>query len=861
MTRKLTPMMAQYQAIKAKYPDAILFYRMGDFYEMFGEDARIAAPVMEVVLTSRDRKSENPIPMCGVPHHALDTYVARLIAKNFKVAICEQVEDPKEAKGIVKREVVRVITPGTVLESNLLHARENNYLAAVARTDACTGLSLVDLSTGEMIAMEFSGEDGDVFMENALHQWSAREVIYPESWSDFTVAGPVRLSPLEDWVFSVDYARECILDQFGVTHLDGFGLDGLNGAVLSAGALLHYLKGIHIDALEHITRIRVHHDGDFVVMDPASRRNLELTRTLMGGQREGSLLDYVDFTVTPMGGRLLKRRLEQPLRVVGRITQRLDMVEAYYSDDICRNDTRDIVTGISDMERLIGRVATGVAHARDLAGLRDSLEQLPVLKDHLISNENPVIQKMGNHIDPVESIYQLLLESIRDNPPINMKDGNIIREGYNARLDEIRLAARDGKSWIAGLQLTERERTGITTLKVKFNRVFGYFIDVTKSHLDKVPENYMRKQTLVNSERYITPELKEMEEKILGAEEKMVSLEQTIFREIRQAVGAEVNRIQGAADAVARIDVAAANAELANRYRYRRPVMADNDAIIITSGRHPVVERIPSSDGFVANDVRLDSEDFRLNIITGPNMAGKSTYIRQIALIVLLAQTGSFVPADAAEIGVVDRIFTRVGASDNLAGGQSTFMVEMSEAANILNNATKKSLVILDEVGRGTSTFDGLSIAWAVAEYLHEKASRTLFATHYHELTDLSKRLSGVKNFNVVVKEWNDQVVFLRKVVPGGVDRSYGIQVARLAGIPRQVLDRASEVLTALEMKDSGRVPRGRVPDQKRQSMQLELFSSTPSPLTMELDKLQLDSLTPLDALNLLARWKKEFTA
>jgi DNA mismatch repair protein MutS len=857
--RQMTPMMRQYWEVKRQYPDAILFFRMGDFYEMFGEDAITAAPVLEIVLTSRDKSADEKVPMCGLPYHAVDSYVAKLIAKNYKVAICDQMEDPKTAKGIVKREIVRVITPGTLLETSLLEGRSNNFLASISRFKARRGLALLDLSTGEFLVTETAGAAPDKELLEEMNRWSPREVILPADWGSISIDPAIRLNPLEEWIYGLDYARDRILEQFKVASLEGFGLETMEAAVLAAGALLQYLQGNRVQELGHLTHIRIFHNQDFVYMDPASRRNLELTRSLLGGAREGSLLSFIDLTKTAMGGRLIKQRLEQPLRNPVKINERLSEVEAFYDDDRLRTKIRDILSAISDLERTIGRIATGVAHARDLVGLRESLARLPALQECLSKSAQETLAGMASRIDPLNDILEFLKISIADNPPMALKEGNIIRDGYDAGLDEFRAASRDGKSWIASLQARERERTHISSLKVSYNRVFGYYIEITNAHLSKIPEDYVRRQTMTNAERYITPELKEMEDKILGAEEKMAALEFEIFAKIRKAISAEVERIQKTAQIVAAIDVAAALADLAAVYRYRRPEISTDDVITITAGRHPVVERYLAGDAFVPNDVTMDCSNNKVLILTGPNMAGKSTYIRQVALIVLMAQMGSFVPAVNAHIGIVDRIFTRVGASDNLAGGQSTFMVEMNEAANILNNASQRSLIILDEIGRGTSTFDGLSIAWAVAEYLYKLGARTLFATHYHELTDLSDRLPGVKNYNVEVKEWNDQVVFLRKVVPGGVDRSYGIQVARLAGIPNEVIERAKEVLTALEMRERGRVPESfHQKKQPNQPVQLDLFGNLPSPVIEEIKTLQLDSLTPLDALNLIAKWKKD---
>jgi len=860
-SKKITPMMQQFHEMKAQYPDAILFFRMGDFYEMFGDDAIIAAPILDVVLTSRDKNSKNKTPMCGIPHHAINTYIGRLIEKNLKVAICEQLEDPKQAKGIVKRGVVRLLTPGTILEDNLLSAKENNFIASVFSAENQAGLALLDISTGEFMATEVSIKSSIDNLTAELERWSVREIVHPESWVKPIPSGNYRLSSQDDWIFTRDFAEEQIKELFSVSHLEGFGLVEMPCAIIAAGALINYIRGTHIETLAYVSGIQTYHNKNIVHLDSSSRRNLEISRTLMGNKREGSLLHYLDETITPMGSRLFKQRLEQPLRNVDTINDRLDIVEGFYEETGLRFSVRDQLKCIADLERLVSRIATGTANPRDLAVLRDSLQQLPSLKLKLQNSDWKSIQKQGNKLDTLDSVRQFLENVLADTPPVSLKDGGIIKSGFNSDLDHFREAARDGKKWISELQNDERKLTGIPSLKVRYNKVFGYFIDVTKTHIQKVPDRYIRRQTLVNSERYVTPELKDMEDKILGAEEKMISLEQQLFREIRQTVSHETARIQLVARLIASIDIGASAAEVAINSKYRRPEINNSNLLEIINGRHPVVERIPSDRGFVPNDTKLNSDETSLIILTGPNMAGKSTYIRQIALIVLMAQSGLFVPADKAIIGTVDRIFTRVGASDNLAAGQSTFMVEMSEAANILNNATIKSLVILDEIGRGTSTFDGLSIAWAVAEYLHTKKCRTLFATHYHELTDLRDRLDGIENFNVVVKEWNDQVLFMRKVVPGTVDRSYGIQVARLAGLPGEVLDRAKKVLSALEMKEQGRVPESAKETELKSNrpVQLSLFSAENSPLQKSLDSLDVNKVTPLQALTILSQWKNDF--
>lgn len=859
----MTPMMRQYKEMKARYPDAIMFFRMGDFYEMFGDDAIKAAPLLEVVLTSRDRNTEDAMPMCGVPYHAVDTYIAKLIDRNLKVAICEQLEDPRLAKGLVKRGVVRLISPGTVLEENLLTARENNFLASVSRFENRFGLAFLDISTGEFKVTEIEDDTGKSVYKDELTRWSVREILYPESLVLSDLAPSVRLSPLEDWVFSRDYALTQIQTQFQVTHLDGFGLHEMPAGLLAVGAMLHYIRSSQISTPKHVANIQTYHNEEFVYLDSASRRNLEISRTILDNRREGSLLHYLDDTQTAMGSRLLKQRLEQPLRNVETIEQRLDEVEGFYKDENLRMQMRNILLRIADLERLISRITTRTAGPRDLGSMRSSLHCLPEIQDLMLQSDSPSLNTLGGNIDLRRETAELLDTGLQDELPGTLKDGGVIRDGYDQLLDSFRIAARDGKKWIAQLQSQERERTGISSLKVRYNKLFGYFIEITNTHLSKVPEHYIRRQTLVNAERFVTPELKEMEETILGAEERMIALEVTIFDQIREKIASAASAIQQTAHAIAAIDLAAAAAEQAVRFRYRRPEITQRNVLDIRNGRHPVVERMPIERGFVPNDTLLDDEVNRLIILTGPNMAGKSTYIRQVALIVLMAQAGLFIPADSAVIGTVDRIFTRVGASDNLAAGQSTFMVEMSEAANILNNSTSRSLVILDEIGRGTSTFDGLSIAWAVAEYLHSIRCRTLFATHYHELTDLKERLEGVQNCNVAVKEWNDQVLFMRKVVPGAVDKSYGIQVARLAGLPPSVLQRAREVLSSLELKENGRVPETSNEKllHRDHPIQASLFADTESPLQRALDAIRINRLTPLEALNTLARWKADFSS
>lgn len=802
-TDKLTPAMRQYMDAKRDAPaDAILLFRMGDFYELFFDDAKRAAPMMDIVLTQR-----NGVPMCGVPYHALQGYVARLLEKGCKVAIAEQLEDPKLAKGIVKRAVTQVITPGTVLDDTVLNAGRSNFLSAVcpARGERF-GLALLDVSTGDFRLTEVESRGA---LENELHRLQPAECLLPEalygSWESEglpDVPGKLMWTPVEDWWFDFELASETLCRHFGVASLDGYGCRGLTEPVAAAGAIFSYVQNSLRQDAGHITSLQVYQNDAYMVLDRISQRNLELVEPIFADARDATLLSVLNQTVTPMGSRLLREWVLRPLRDCGEIDRRLDAVGFLVGDPLLLSELREALTAVRDLERTIVRLNVGSANARDMLTLQRGLAAVPGLRALLLETGVELICQLCAAMADLPELVSHISRAIVDEPPLTLKEGGIIRSGYDANLDELRQAATEGKSWIAQLQAKEQERTGIKSLKVRFNKVFGYYIEITKANLAMAPPDYIRKQTLVNAERFITPELKELEDKVTGSEEKSKALEYDLFQALREEVIAHTAEIQRTARAIAAADVLAALAELAAHGDYHRPVLVEEPLLDIRDGRHPVLDRLMRQERFVPNDTELSADGAQLAVITGPNMAGKSTYIRQVALLVLMAQMGSFVPAKAARIGIVDRIFTRVGAADDIARGQSTFMVEMVETANILNNATPRSLIILDEIGRGTSTFDGLSLAWAVAEFLHDEArvkARTLFATHYHELTELALTKPGVVNWNVAVREWGDKVIFLRKILPGSTDKSYGIHVARLAGLPKSVIQRANEVLSNLE--------------------------------------------------------------
>ena len=868
----LTPMMEQYFRIKELHRDAVLFFRLGDFYEMFYEDAKLAAPLLGIALTSRQR-----VPMCGVPHHAVASYVPKLLRAGRKVAICEQVEDPKAAKGVVKREVIRVLTPGTAVEIDIDDAKEGLSVASLALENAGWGMALLDLVAGEIRTLQGLWPESKALADE-LFKSAPREIVYAAGAEEalervLSVNGPgmIARSPVEGWLFDVPQASRALLDHFGARSLAGFGLEGKGLAVSAAGALLDYVKKVRRDSLSLVHRIAYLHTGSHLVLDTTTIRNLELIRNLRDGKVTGSLLDVIDFTVTAPGGRLLRSWLLRPLYDTAAIEARLEAVGEALRATIGRREIRDILKEVHDLERLASKVSLGVAHPRDLVALKASLGPLSRLRNELQAFSSPVFADLFDRWDDAADVAALIDKAILDEPAFLLTEGGIVKDGWNAELDELRAVSRSGKTTIAQIEKRERERTGIGSLKVRYNKVFGYYLEVTKPNLPQVPADYIRKQTLVNSERFLTPELKEYEEKVLYAEERIGILEHRLFLDVREAVARETLRLQRIAADVATLDALLALAECAARRNYVRPQVNEGDALRIEDGRHPVIETT-QGEPFIPNDLEMDGEADQILIITGPNMGGKSTFLRQTALISILAQMGSFVPAKAASLGLVDRIFTRIGAMDFLSVGQSTFMVEMLETAGILHNATSRSLILLDEIGRGTSTFDGLSIAWAVAEYLHGREGlrpKTLFATHYHELTELALTLGRIKNYHVSVKEWKDEVIFLRKILPGPSDRSYGIHVAKLAGIPRDVIDRAREILFNLEKQefDDTGLPRlayrgKRKPDRD----QLLLFAedreaSLLRELRDEIERLDLSCLTPLDALNALAELKDRLKA
>lgn len=806
----LTPMMRQYHEVKRRFPGKLVFFRLGDFYEMFYEDAVVASRELEITLTSRNKdKGGVPVPMCGVPYHSVDGYIARLMKKGYKIAICEQVEDPKTARKLVHREVTRVLTPGTVVDEMLLEPKDHNFLGSLYVTPEGIGLAFMDLSTADFLATEFLGDDAWPKALDELTRFTPKEIVFPEhssdelrerllnEWSDAWVS-----SALDDWAFSSDYAQRLLLEHFGVASLDGFGAAGKSFSLSAAGALIHYLRDSQLAALGKVATLRFFESSDFLKLDASTVTNLELVQTL-DGSRKGSLLSFLDMTRTGMGARLLKSWLLLPLLDVARLERRQDAIEALTSGVQAHGRLSRNLNEVHDMERLISRVMLGVAGPRELLALRDSLRVVPLIRAVLPEFSAARIAEICEELDDMSDIVTLIDNSIADDPPVSANDPGIIRSGYSSELDELRSIRQMGKGYIASLEAAERQKTGISSLKVKFNQVFGYFIEVTKSNLSLVPSNYIRKQTLVNCERFVTEELQQFEEKVLGAEEKIAVLEKEIFAAVRKAVAAHGARVQKTARLLGELDVYAALAEVASKNDYVRPVLTGGDEIYIRQGRHPVVEQ--QCRPFIPNDLYLNSTSDQLIILTGPNMGGKSTYLRQTALILILAQIGSFVPAQEARLCCVDRIYTRVGASDNLARGRSTFMVEMIETANILNTATNRSLILLDEVGRGTATFDGLSLAWAIAEYLVRNPvhrAKTLFATHYHELTRMSEVHAGVKNYCMAIQEAGKEIVFLKRVQPGVADKSYGIEVARLAGMPREVLQRANSILERLERKE-----------------------------------------------------------
>ncbi|MCC6157991.1 MAG: DNA mismatch repair protein MutS [Deltaproteobacteria bacterium] len=867
---QLTPAMRQWYEVKQRYPDHLVLFRMGDFYETFYEDAERASKLLDIALTSRAKEADQPIPLAGVPFHALNGYLSKLVRAGVKVAICEQVEDPKAAKGLIKREVTRVVTPGVALESETLDERANNYLMGIVRDRDRWGFTIAELTTGEFLMGHFV--DDQKLVAEIVRREPA-EIVAPESLREdaaltavIKAAGVGMVSWLRDDAFALETALASLDVQFPEDKIRDMDADKLGPALRTAGGVLSYLLETQLRELGHINRLRVFTDEQFMVVDETTKRNLELVSSMREGGRRGSLLGLLDETVTAMGARLLRQWILYPLLSVKEIARRHDAVESLFRAPVSRRALRELLSRIADLERLAGRISLAACNARDLVSLRTSLEMLPQVRGRLADFDAPLLTEMARQLDDLHDVRELVDAAIDDEPPITLRDGGLIKAGWNAELDDLRAIERDGKSYLSEMEARERERSGIGSLKIRYNSVFGYYIEISNAHKDRIPIDYTRKQTLVNAERYITEELKIYEEKVLTARDRIVDLEYTLFGAVRERVAAEVTRIQATAARLATLDVLATFAELAEANAYVKPAIDESDRIDISEGRHPVVERTNPGERFVPNDTILDPEGDQILVITGPNMAGKSTYIRQVALVVLMAQIGSFVPAREARIGVVDRIFTRVGASDNLARGQSTFMVEMMETAHILREATAKSLVILDEIGRGTSTFDGLSIAWAVTEYLHdvpERRAKTLFATHFHELVDIGRERKRVRNYNIGIIERDDRLIFLHRILPGGTNRSYGIQVARLAGLPDPVVSRAKEILANLEKGELDEIGRARLAhhaaeDGNGRRGQLQLFAATParSPMEDELRALDTNGLTPLQALQFLCELK-----
>ena len=873
---ELTPMMKQYMETKSQYPDCILFYRLGDFYEMFFDDALTASRELEITLTGKNCGQEERAPMCGVPYHAVEGYLNKLVSKGYKVAICEQLEDPKTAKGLVKRDVVRIVTPGTNLDPQALDETKNNYIMCIVYIADRYGMSVADITTGDYFVTELP--DSEKLMDE-IYKFMPSELICNEA---FYMSGMdldnmkerlgITIYSLDSWYFDDDICRQKLLEHFKTSSFAALGLADYDCGVISAGALLQYLLETQKNSLDNLTKLTPYAAGMFMMLDSSTRRNLELCETLREKQKRGSLLWVLDKTKTAMGARTLRKSIEQPLIDKKEIVRRLNAVQELKDMAISREEIREYLGPVYDLERLITKITYGSANPRDLIAFRSSLEMLPHIRYILEEMNAPILKEICEDLDPLTDLCDLVQRAIQDEPPIAMKEGNIIRDGYNEEVDKLRHAKSDGKDWLAKLENDEREKTGIKNLRIKYNKVFGYYLEVTNSFKSMVPDYYTRKQTLANAERYITPELKELEDMILGAEDRLYALEYDLYTEVRETIASQIVRIQKTAKAIAGLDMFASLALVAERNNYVRPKINEKGVIDIKEGRHPVVERMIPNDMFISNDTYLDDKKHRISIITGPNMAGKSTYMRQTALIALMAQIGSFVPAKSADICISDRIFTRVGASDDLASGQSTFMVEMTEVANILRNATSKSLLILDEIGRGTSTFDGLSIAWAVVEYISDSkllGAKTLFATHYHELTELEGKIDNVNNYCIAVKEKGDDIVFLRKIVKGGADKSYGIQVAKLAGVPDLVINRAKEIVEELSEEDiTGKVSeiasakekasRKRPKVKKYDEVdlaQMSLFDTVKDDDVLEeLKSIDVGNLTPIDALNTIYR-------
>ena len=867
---EFSPMMQRYLETKEQYKDCILFYRLGDFYEMFFDDAIIAARELEITLTGKDCGQEERAPMAGVPHHAAEMYISRLIAKGYKVAICEQLEDPKTAKGIVKRGVIKVVTPGTIIDSNMLEERKNNYIMSIYKTGIYFGISICDISTGEFYSAEIKDQQNFPLLLDELARYNPSELVInsmmaecQEEMSKIRERFDCYITRFQDKFF--DNKIDTLNLRFNIVDTSNKKIENLKEKTLSIppiNALLAYIEQTQMTTLDHLNKIIIYQISKYMSLDINARRNLEITEKMRDKSKKGTLLWVLDKTSTSMGGRMLRRWLNDPLIDTLEINNRLNAVKTLKDDMILRGDITESLKKVYDIERLAGKMAYGNANARDMITLKNSLEKLPKLKQTLANiKESIMLEEIYQNIDELKDIHDLIEKAIVDDPPMTIKDGGIIKIGYNEEIDKLKTATTEGKNWIVNLEAEEREKTGIKNLKVGFNKVFGYFIEVTKSYLSQVPERYVRKQTLTNAERYITEDLKNLENQILGAEEKVVNLEYNAFIEIREQIAKNIKRLQTTAMAVSELDVLTSFAQVAEDLNYCMPQVDNSGIIDIKSGRHPVIEKMLGAGAFIDNDTYLDKEENRLSIITGPNMAGKSTYMRQVALITLMAQVGSFVPATEAHIGVVDKIFTRVGASDDLSMGQSTFMVEMMEVATILKEATSNSLVILDEIGRGTSTYDGLSIAWAVAEYIADKekcGAKTLFATHYHELTELENQSEGIKNYSIAVKEKGEDIIFLRKIVRGGTDESYGIHVARLAGVPKAVTQKANEFLRNIEKKNILTGKKAEKQDKKKVEGQFDMYNYKLAEIAHELDKVNLNELTPIDALNTLVKIKEK---
>ncbi len=861
-----TPLMSQYLRIKEANPDTILLFRVGDFFETFENDAKIASKVLGITLTKRANGAAEDVPLAGFPHHAIDSYLPKLVRAGYRVAVCEQMENPKFAKGIVKREVIEVVTPGATLSDKLLDHKKNNYLLSVFIKDEVAGISFTDVSTGEFFTFEVPESD----LQQQIESIAPAEILIQKKEKDYltpvisNINSSIRITKMDDWIFNYDYANELLLNHFGTVTLKGFGIEHLQNGIVASGAALNYLQETQKVNLTHLNRISLYNPSEYMILDSSTRRNLEISYSMHGDGREGSLISILDKTTTAMGGRLLKKWISAPLRDLKKIQSRLDSVEELLKNKSQRKKIETELKEVGDIERIISRICTGRANPREVVALKTSLKKIPAIKEHLSNFKTDALSKTSRELNPLENLVERIQNAVIDSPPATLVDGGVIRNGFSPELDELRNIAFHGKDWIAKLQKTERERSGIPSLKVSFNNVFGYYIDISNAHKEKVPENYIRKQTLVNSERYITPELKEYEDKILNAEEKIHELESELFDELRKFVAAEAVAIQNNARMIALIDCLISFAECAEAYKYSKPEVHDGAELEIIDGRHPVVEQIlPPGEKFKPNDCVIDNKNDQIILLTGPNMAGKSVYLRQIGLIVLMSQIGSFVSAKSAKVGLVDRIFTRVGASDNITSGESTFLVEMQEAANILNNASSKSLILLDEIGRGTSTFDGISIAWAITEYLHDNkdvAAKTLFATHYHELNEMADLFPKIKNYKVEVREYDDKVIFLHKVNPGRADHSYGIQVAQMAGLPAFVTNRAKEILQNLESKEltpyelkKEKLRKLQIPEN-----QMSIFEYQDDKLCGELKDLEIEKLTPLEALNKLNELKKK---